>query len=529
MASPSTKISARTFTLSQRLLAAGADTSFTVSKNSTDVFTVTSGFLWIGQGTKAEWAYFGACSVSSTSISFTSVVRGIKPDATSTSDNSTSLQYDHAIGDTVIYVQHSVDINKYLQKDADDTITGSLDFSGTSTFKLKIPRFTTVQRDALATADGIVIYNTTAGELQYCSGGSWYTLSAGSTQPLATDAVAGRVFLDVAAADPALPTVPGMNSTRILDSTSASATGQIKIASGTTGSRASTLSFHGDDTYTSGAIIIARANTGVNATSTVTHRGTGELKVTMTEDSNFYIDTAGSLKVDSDWLRAGTAGETLVANDWVYIKASDGKVYKADNTTGEKATIFGVVKIGGVLDETVFVQQSGVFITSGLTAGSMYYLSGTGGAITATTPTMISGSVVPVQVGVAATTTALVINIKRLPRRVMFTGTRTSGAGSGAQTITTGFPNINYVDIHCHGASATTANFQSSGTWDGVANTNKSIGAGGISTTACINVSDGAGSATAVGSLSGNDFVITWTWSSMSATAAYTGTIFELI
>lgn len=521
MASPSTKISARTFTLSQRLLAGGGDTSFTVSKNSTDVFTVTSGFLWIGQGTKAEWAYFGACSVSSTSITFTSVVRGIKPDATSTSDNSSSLQYDHAIGDTVIYVQHSVDINKYLQKDADDTITGSLDFSGTSTFKLKIPRFTTVQRDALATADGIVIYNTTAGELQYCSGGSWYTLSAGSTQPLATEVVYGRVKLNEAATDPAQPTVPGINSTRILDSTSASATGQIKIASGTTGSRSATLSLHGDDTYTSGGIILARGNTGVNATSTLTHRGTGKHSVVHSESADYEIDAGtGILEHSTDWSRKYTAGETLVAGNWVYMKASDGKVYKADYTTIEKATIVGVCRTGASADATVYVQQSGIYTTTGLTANTIYYVSNTAGAYTSTTPTMVSSSVIPQQVGIALSTTQLLIRPKRLPRRVMFYGQRTQVEGNGAETITCGFT-IDRAEVYASPGSSSSVEYSSMGYYDGVANATF----GWAGTTHVISTADWV----AVSTISSNNLVLTFTKSGATFDCNYCGAVYELI
>lgn len=326
MASPTTKISGTTLTLSQRLTAGGADTSFTVSKLSTDVFTVTSGVLKVGVGTNSEWIYFGACSVSSTSITFTSCVRGLKKNATSTSDNDTALQYDHAIGAPVEYVLHSVDINTYVQRNADETITGSLDFSGTSTFKLKLPRYTTAQRDALTTADGIIIYNTTAGEAQYCSGGSWYTLSAGSTQPLATEVVYGRVRLNEAATDPAQPTVPGINSTRILDSTSASATGQIKIASGTTGSRSATLSLHGDDTYTSGGIILARGNTGVNATTTLTHRGTGNINIVSSEGtSNLYFqDSIRTVNLSPKFGGTGADGAisgslTIAGSDNTYI------------------------------------------------------------------------------------------------------------------------------------------------------------------------------------------------------------------
>jgi len=524
MASPTTKISGTTLTLSQRLTAGGADTSFTVSKLSTDVFTVTSGVLKVGVGTNSEWIYFGACSVSSTSITFTSCVRGLKKNATSTSDNDTALQYDHAIGAPVEYVLHSVDINTYVQRNADETITGSLDFSGTSTFKLKLPRYTTAQRDALATADGIIIYNTTAGEAQYCSGGSWYTFSAGSTQPLATEAVYGRVRLNEAAADPAQPIVPGINSTRILDSTSSSSTGAIRVAKETTGSRAASISLHGDDTYTSGGLIVERANTGVNAATTVTHRGTGQWKFFADEDAPIYFNTLNSLRFDRDLARAFTAGETLVAGNFVYVKQSDSKVYKADYSTVEKSNVVGVVITGGSANDTVFVQMGGVFITSGLTAGSTYWVSNTGGAITATTPSMVSSSIVPVQVGFAMSTTELYLRFKRIPRRVPFRGSRTNAEGNGSETITVGFT-MNYVQVFSSGIGIAVEG-SSGGTYDAVANTNKGLS----DDTNIIYYADSTpASLVATGSISGTDFVLTFTKTGTIPEIYYTGIAHELI
>ena len=80
MASPSTKISARNFTLATRLLTGGTDVSLTVTKLSTDEFTTTSGVLKVGTGVKSEWCPFTAATVSSMSIVFT-IIRGLKPNA----------------------------------------------------------------------------------------------------------------------------------------------------------------------------------------------------------------------------------------------------------------------------------------------------------------------------------------------------------------------------------------------------------------------------------------------------------------
>lgn len=73
------------------------------------------------------------------------------------------------------------------------TITGPVDFSGaTTTFEL--PNLTTAQRNALVSpANGMKIYNTTVGEFQGYSAGSWITEASGSTQPNASETVAGKV------------------------------------------------------------------------------------------------------------------------------------------------------------------------------------------------------------------------------------------------------------------------------------------------------------------------------------------------
>lgn len=60
---------------------------------------------------------------------------------------------------------------------------------------MKVKSLTTVQRDAISpvAANGMIIYNSTAGEFQAYQGGSWVTVSSGSTQPDASTTVAGKV------------------------------------------------------------------------------------------------------------------------------------------------------------------------------------------------------------------------------------------------------------------------------------------------------------------------------------------------
>jgi len=104
-----------------------------------------------------------------------------------------------------------------------------------------------------------------------------------------------------------------------------------------------------------------------------------------------------------------TAGEDLVNGDWCYLK-SDGKMWKTDASA--EATAAGMIC---VCTATIATDATGVFIkrdaytTSGLTAGSAYYLSETAGAITDTKPTT-SGAIVRT-VSYALSTTVLIVDV----------------------------------------------------------------------------------------------------------------------
>lgn len=76
---------------------------------------------------------------------------------------------------------------------AGDTMSGLLQFSGTSTEGLRLKSLTTPQRDALTASNGAIIYNTTTGEFNVYQGGAWSVVASGSTQPDASTTVAGKV------------------------------------------------------------------------------------------------------------------------------------------------------------------------------------------------------------------------------------------------------------------------------------------------------------------------------------------------
>lgn len=115
-------------------------------------------------------------------------------------DGGASTARAHPAGTKVLIgssYKHLEDIDTALLSKVDlagDTMTGLLQWSGTSHAGIKVNSLTTAQRDALgAPANGNIIYNTTAGEFQMYQGGSWVTISSGSTQPDASTTVAGKV------------------------------------------------------------------------------------------------------------------------------------------------------------------------------------------------------------------------------------------------------------------------------------------------------------------------------------------------
>ena len=75
-------------------------------------------------------------------------------------------------------------------------------------------------------------------------------------------------------------------------------------------------------------------------------------------------------------------GETVVAGNAVYKKATDSKYWKAINSAAADATAVGIALTGGAADEPGVIQISGpVDLGATLTIGEQYYVSNTAGAI----------------------------------------------------------------------------------------------------------------------------------------------------
>jgi hypothetical protein len=62
---------------------------------------------------------------------------------------------------------------------AGGTMTGALNFSGTSHVGIKVNSLTTTQRDALSPSNGSIIYNATSSHFEFREGGTWKQLGSG--------------------------------------------------------------------------------------------------------------------------------------------------------------------------------------------------------------------------------------------------------------------------------------------------------------------------------------------------------------
>lgn len=102
-----------------------------------------------------------------------------------------------------------------------------------------------------------------------------------------------------------------------------------------------------------------------------------------------------------------TAGETMSAPLAVYVKNSDGKVYKGDNNNFDTAKIAGFIIENATQDNEVSVQASGILDGfTGLTVNEIYYLGENGNI---TTIGNIGINEVRIMVGIAISATKLLI------------------------------------------------------------------------------------------------------------------------
>lgn len=172
----------------------------------------------------------------------------------------------------------------------------------------------------------------------------------------------------------------------------------------------------------------------------------------------YVLDTVngGTVDFDNQVITGVNAGETVAAGNLVYFKTSDQEWYLTDADTA--ATIEGVqlgIALGSGTDGAAIsggVQISGVYTTSGLTAGSTYYASNTAGAYATS-----AGTTAQI-IGLALSTTRLLL-IPRNPETVTSNQLDALAGNSGIPSSSNTFVTTDFI------SQTTTVEFTSSGTW----------------------------------------------------------------
>lgn len=122
----------------------------------------------------------------------------------------------------------------------------------------------------------------------------------------------------------------------------------------------------------------------------------------------------GNTGKSSDIVLKVTSGEALTTNDAVYISTADGKAYKCDADDLTKMDFAGFVVEGVAINNDVYIKVNGIMDGfSSLTTGDTYFVSGTAGAVTNTSPANVT------VVGIARSATIIEIR-KQTIRHVVF-------------------------------------------------------------------------------------------------------------
>lgn len=274
---------------------------------------------------------------------------------------------------------------------AGDTMTGPLSFSGATNKGITVSVLTETQRDALSSpSTGLVIANTTAGQLQYYFAGAWYDVSTGTVTPNGSTTVAGK-YQTATTAQQLAGTATGSTGAQLVP-----VTANMKSVSAGAGD--------------AGVIFVGNASgvldpTILNATATPTAS-----KIVIA-DANGYVD---------DWVsEAAKNVQTYVAGEDIdtsstplalYLKESDGRVYKLNATSASEAAyaFIGFAVLGQVITtgNNISVQTDGLVSGfSSLTVGGYYYGTNSGGVISTTAGT------ISLQIGRAITATKLLIQV----------------------------------------------------------------------------------------------------------------------
>jgi hypothetical protein len=129
--------------------------------------------------------------------------------------------------------------------------------------------------------------------------------------------------------------------------------------------------------------------------------------------ADLTITAASVLPGSGAVIQTGTAGEALTAGQALYQKAADSKWYKADcnSATAEVRVAKAIALTGSAAGQPVEVQTGGqITIGATLTAGTVFYLSGTAGGIRPVADNTTGDY--PQTIGMAVSTTVLQLDFR---------------------------------------------------------------------------------------------------------------------
>ena len=112
----------------------------------------------------------------------------------------------------------------------------------------------------------------------------------------------------------------------------------------------------------------------------------------------------------------GTAGETIVAGDMLYIKAADGKLWKAINSAAASAVAVGIALDGGAAGQPITYQtRGGIDVGGTVVVGEIYCVSANAGKLAIEADVTTAKYVTIIGVGTASDNIKMGILVSGVP------------------------------------------------------------------------------------------------------------------
>lgn len=356
---------------------------------------------------REEWFTFSSANMATaTTTGLTISARGLIRTAPYTTE-ATARKFNHEAGSTVLlYTNSPAFYDDFANKDNDEVITG---------------------------------------QWRFPTGANYPTVGASYSAPTADEHVATKKYADdlaIAGAPNGSTTVKGIfEEATVAEQGSATATGAtgarlvvananlVKTSSGA-GDENKIAVLDASGTFANGFIDKART------WGTVQSFTADNCQITTDADSSNDAVRYSMLQSVSTSIPvgavSGTSGEAITAGQGLYVKASDGKLYKSIGTGDESTYSFVGIAFTTVAgaDLAVTFCPPGHTVTglAGLTAGSYYYVTDTAGTLGTTPGTRYA------KVGHALSTTVMRV----LDPKFIRSGS-VSIAGTNTSVVTTGF------------------------------------------------------------------------------------------